>query len=180
MDIIAHGLWAGLGVRWLTRDKPVSTKLAAASIGLSMLPDVVHMLPLGLWAAFGDGSLDQLMAYATAIPGAEPDMPHWLHQWSHHLHCLLHSAVIAAAATLASWRWRSKLWLPLAGWWLHIVIDVFTHSNDFYPVPVLYPITYQGFDGVAWNTPWFMLLNYTALLLGWWLVGRRKAGSRPL
>jgi hypothetical protein len=25
-----------------------------------------------------------------------------------------------------------------------------------------------------------MLLNYTALLLGWWLVGRRKAGSHPL
>jgi len=180
MDIIAHGLWAGLGVRWLTRRAPVSTGLAATSIGLSMLPDVVHMLPVGLWAAFGAGSFEQLLAYAVAVPGGEPVMPAWVEHWSHHLHCTLHSALVAGAVSLLLWPWRQMLWLPLCGWWLHIVIDVFTHSAEFYAAPVLYPITQEGFDGIAWNTPWFMLLNYTALLLGWWLVGWRKAGSRPL
>ena len=48
-----------------------------------------------------------------------------------------HSAVIAGALTLAAWRWRRAWLIPLAGWWSHIVIDVFTHSADFYPVPVL-------------------------------------------
>ena len=88
--------------------------------------------------------------------------------------------LVAGLLSLLLWPWRKMLWLPLCGWWLHIVIDVFTHSAEFYAAPVLYPITREGFDGIAWNTPWFMLLNYTALLLGWWVVGWRKAGSRPL
>jgi hypothetical protein len=36
-------------------------------------------------------------------------------------------------------------------------------SADYYPSTVLYPITRQGFDGVAWNAPWFIALNYAAL-----------------
>jgi len=52
----------------------------------------------------------------------------------------------------------------------HIVIDVFTHSSEYYPSPVLYPITDRGFDGIAWPTSWFMALNYAALgIAGLWL-----------
>ncbi len=55
--------------------------------------------------------------------------------------------------------------------WSHIVIDVFTHSADYYEVPVRYPFTERGFDGIAWVTPWFMVLNYVALpAVGIWLV----------
>ena len=56
----------------------------------------------------------------------------------------------------------------------------FTHSADFYPSPVLYPITQRGFDGLAWNTPWFLVLNYSALgLIGLWLwLARNKAHDR--
>jgi hypothetical protein len=45
----------------------------------------------------------------------------------------------------------------------------------------LYPITRQGFDGVAWNTPWFIVLNYAALVatylwLKWtWPDARKRA-----
>lgn len=32
----------------------------------------------------------------------------------------------------------------------------------------------RGFDGIAWNTPWFMTLNYTALaVVGLWLWNKR-------
>jgi hypothetical protein len=57
------------------------------------------------------------------------------------------------------------------------VIDIFTHSQDYYPAPVLYPITQRGFDGIAWNTPWFVVLNYTALAItaAWlWRNAKRK------
>jgi len=79
------------------------------------------------------------------------------------------------------WRW---LLVPLAGWWSHIVIDVFTHSSEYYPSPVLYPITDRGFDGIAWPTPWFMALNYAALgIAGLWLWRRSRlreaAGAAP-
>jgi len=55
------------------------------------------------------------------------------------------------------------------------LIDVFTHSTDYYPSKVLYPITQRGFDGLAWNTPWFLVLNYAVLCaFGWWLRAPRN------
>jgi hypothetical protein len=176
MDILAHGLWAGLGVRWLARRRPVSRPQAVAAVSLSVLPDVVHLAPVLAWAALGGGSAQALLDYAFAQPGGEPAMPFWVGEAAHHLHCILHSAVIAGAVTLLLWPWRRRVGLVLAGWWLHIVIDVFTHSAEFYPVPVLYPITQQGFDGLAWNTPWFMALNYLALALVAWRLRRGGGG----
>lgn len=173
MDLIAHGLWAALGVRWLARRRPASTTVAVLAVGASMLPDVLHLVPVALWAFLGDGDVGQLLAYIVATPGFEPVLPPWLEMWSHHLHCTMHSVIIAGAATVILWSWWGLVWLPLTGWWLHIVIDVFTHSSEFYPVPVFYPITYQGFDGIAWNTPWFMVVNYSALVLIWLAVGYR-------
>lgn len=60
------------------------------------------------------------------------------------------------------------------GWWSHILIDVFTHSADFYPSPVFYPVTYWRFDGLAWNTPWFMVANCMALAIVALLVWHRR------
>jgi hypothetical protein len=136
------------------------------------------MLPMVVWSLFGGGSLAKLWAYAVALPGQEPVMPLLVEMWSHHLHCLLHSAIVAGGVTGLFWLALRSLWIPLLGWWSHIVIDIFTHSQDFYPAPVLYPITQRGFDGIAWNTPWFMVLNYTALAITalwlWRNVKRRQ------
>ena len=74
---------------------------------------------------------------------------------------------------------RRRWLIPLLGWWSHIVIDVFTHSADYYAVPVLYPFMDRGFDGIAWNTPWFMLVNYTALAAVWIFLWQRRKGWRP-
>lgn len=166
MDLLAHALWAGVaveGVRRSARVPGVAPGQAAAFVALAVLPDLVQGLPVAAWSLLGDGSLATLQAFAWATPEAEPQLPVAVGLWSHHLHCTLHSALAAAAVTalaLAA-RWRAA-WV-LGGWWLHIVIDVFTHSAQFYPVPVLYPLTMRGFDGIAWNTPGFQLLNYGAL-----------------
>ena len=74
MDIIAHGLWSGLGVRWVKRRRPVPVTIAGLAVGVSILPDIVHLLPVTIWAIFGLGTIDQLFAYATAVPGSEPAM----------------------------------------------------------------------------------------------------------
>ncbi len=73
---------------------------------------------------------------------------------------------------------RHTLWIPLLGWRSHIVIDVFTHSADYYAAPVLYPITECGFNGIAWNTPWFMGLNY-AVLAAVGLLACVEQGRQP-
>ncbi|MEO8280684.1 MAG: hypothetical protein ABI564_13390, partial [Ideonella sp.] len=87
MDILAHGLWAGIGIAALARRMPVTRRTAAITVGLAVLPDVLQMLPL----------------------------------------------------------------------------IVFTHSAQYDESPVFYPFTYRGFDGIAWNTPWFVAANYLAL-----------------
>ena len=116
---------------------------------LATLPDLFHLLPIAGWWAFGNGTLEALRAYAVAMPGQERALPPMVELWSHNLDCVAHSAIIAAAVTLFVLALRSSLWIPFLGWWSHIVIDVFKHSADYYPTPVLYSITERGFDGLA-------------------------------
>jgi membrane-bound metal-dependent hydrolase YbcI (DUF457 family) len=105
----------------------------------------------------------------------EPTLPAMVLLVSHTLHCTIHSALIAGLVTLMAWRFKPVLLIPLLGWWSHIVIDVFTHSANYYPSPVLYPLTERGFDGIAWITPWFMVVNYPALgFVGLLLLRSRK------
>lgn len=171
MDILAHTLWAGAGMALWSRQRPIARATIAATMGLAALPDILHLLPITAWALFGDGTWAVVRAYAIAVPSPQPMLPLIVELLSHHLHCVMHSALVAGVVTLIAWGVLRALWLPLLGWWSHIVIDVFTHSVDYYPTPVLYPITERGFDGLAWTTPWFMVLNYATLAaLGAWLV----------
>ena len=180
MDILAHSLWAGAGLAVARRHVAIDRRTVAATIVLAALPDVFHFLPVLGWGLFGDGTLAQALAYATALPGQAPGLPPLAGLLTHHLHCTMHSAVVASAVTLVLWAMRGSLWMPLLGWWSHIIIDVFTHSADFYPSPVLYPLTYRGFDGLAWNTPWFMLLNYAALAAVFlWVALARQRPVKP-
>jgi len=176
MDIVAHTLWVGAGLTLASRRAPVPPAVIGASLALAALPDLLHLVPLVVWWLVGDGNFAALRQYMAALPGHEPAMPPAVHLWSHHLHCLMHSAPVAGLATVLLWPLRRIVKLPLLAWWSHIVIDVFTHSAEFYPVPVLYPVTYRGFDGLAWNTPWFMVFNYAALTaVGVWLLRSRRA-----
>jgi hypothetical protein len=184
MDIVAHALWAGAGVVWARRRWRLPAPTAAAVVTAAVLPDLVQGLPVAAWALLGGGGgLETLWAFALAVPGQEPTLPAAVHLWSHHLHCAWHSAVVLGAVSLLSLVWRratpAPIWPPLWGWWAHVVIDVFTHSKSFYPVPVFYPFTYEGFDGIAWNTPWFQWLNYgslAAVAVALWLTRRRAPG----
>lgn len=179
MDIVAHTLWAAVGATVLHRLRPLPRPTAIATLVLAAVPDVLHLLPLAGWWLFADGSFAALRGYSLAVPGQEPALPPLVQAWSHHLHCVMHSAPIAALVTGFLWAVRRTFWIPLLGWWAHIVIDVFTHSADYYAVPVLYPLSSRGFDGVAWISPWFMVLNYAALTaVSLWLFrGRKRAAD---
>jgi hypothetical protein len=182
VDILAHGLWAAAGATALRLKIPVSDRAFGAVVALAILPDIPQLFPLVVWAAAA-GSLQSIYAYATATPGTEPWLPPLVQVIVHHLHCAMHSAIVAGAVTLPAWHLRRQWIIPLLGWWSHIVIDIFTHSADYYAVPVLYPFSYRGFDGIAWNTPAFILVNYAALTVVWillWQVRvRRKPRSKP-
>ena len=177
MDILAHGLWVGLGAAWLHRRRPLNRRTTALAVGMAVLPDLGQLLPLVGLALSSHEGWAVLQAYARALPGQEPELSPSVAALTHHLHCVMHSALVAGAVTGVLWLWLGRLWLPLWGWWSHVLIDVFTHSADFYPSPVFYPLTYWGFDGLAWNTPWFMWANYGAMaLVALLLFARRRSG----
>jgi membrane-bound metal-dependent hydrolase YbcI (DUF457 family) len=179
MDIVAHGLWAAAAVELARRRVPVSSTVARAAVALAVVPDLLHALPLLPWAvAKGHDGFAALSAYAVALPGQEPPVPDWVTFASHHLHCIAHSAVIAGIVTLLCAMAARSVLPALLGWWSHIVIDVFTHSADFYPVPVLYPFSELSFDGIAWNLPWSLVANYALLGALWgWLVRSRRSDA---
>ena len=170
MDIAAHALWAGAGALLARRRFDIKPGTVVATVVLAAIPDLVHLLPVLSWILFGDGTAQALRGYVLATPGHEPWMPAWVVLASHHLHCTMHSAVVAGAATLLSWLVMRGVWFPLWGWWSHVLIDVPTHSADFYPTPVLYPISERSFNGIAWNTAWFMAVNYAALAAVWGFI----------
>ena len=177
MDVFAHALWAGAGVLLAQRRWAIAQRVATTTVALAVAPDIPHLLPIVGWSIFGAGTVANVEDYAISAPGQEPAVPLLVEWMSHNLHCVTHSAIVAGVVSLLLWIWLKSLWIPLLGWWSHIVIDVFTHSVDYYPSPVLWPITRQGFDGVAWNTPTFMTLNYLALGAVYaWLFWRWRLG----
>lgn len=175
MDIVAHALWAGAGGRVLSRRLPFSRSTLAWMIGLSVLPDIVPILPVLALAMVSPESLQFALAYVTATPGLEPALPVWVSTLTHHLHCTMHSVVVLGAVSGVAWLTMGRAPLALLGWWSHVLIDVPTHSADYYAVPLFYPLSDRAFDGVAWTTPWFMVLNYAALAASYiWLYRSRQ------
>lgn len=179
MDIVAHMLWAGVGAALLSRRRAVRRRDVVGIAALAALPDIVQFVPLAAWVAAGDGSMNDLLQHALARPGQEPVLPGWVQFYSHHLHCIFHSAVVATGATVLAWLATRTLWWPLLGWWSHVVIDVFTHSAEFYAVPVFYPLSAWTLDAIAWNEPWFMALTYAGLAASALWVRRLRQVNPP-
>ena len=42
------------------------------------------------------------------------------------------------------------LWLP---WYSNILLDIPTHTLQFFPTPVFYPLSDFGVDGTRWSDP---------------------------
>jgi membrane protein DedA with SNARE-associated domain len=179
MDTLAHALWAGAGAMVLGRRGTVSAATSAAIVSLAVLPDVPHLMPMLAWVLSGDAPISVVRDILVATPGTEPAMPAAVHELGRQLYFIMHSAIVAAAVTGLAWALLRAFPVALLGWWSHIVIDVFTHSRDFYPVEVFFPLGSQTFDGLAWNTPWFLALNYLLLAQAylWLFVTRRRTGA---
>ena len=49
MDIVAHALWAGIGVVALRRRRPMTPATVALTVAGAALPDVLQLLPIVGW-----------------------------------------------------------------------------------------------------------------------------------
>jgi hypothetical protein len=164
VDIFAHALWAAAAARFANGREPARRRVSvpwAAAWG--MFPDLFAFT----WPVVASIGM-------SLRAGHEVHPDHDL-GWS--LYRYSHSLVLFALIFGAVWLLRKRPAWALLAWALHILIDIPSHSLEFFPTPFLWPLSDYRFGGVSWATPWFMTLNVSALLatyLALWLSRRRR------
>jgi membrane-bound metal-dependent hydrolase YbcI (DUF457 family) len=168
VDTLAHGLWGGAAFY------PYGRRRFAAAFAVGMAPD---LLSFGLFHLTHPEWLKLRLAGKISGPPPLSILPAYLF----HAYNLTHSLVVWAALFALLWLLlRRPPWIWLA-WGLHILCDIPTHDTRYLPTPYLWPLPTPFVQGIPWTTPWFMAVNYTALLavyLGLFFYVRKRRGGR--
>jgi hypothetical protein len=172
MDVLAHGLWANVMFKIIPKSRH-DKKLTWWGIACGVLPDLLTFTPIFALLFF------DLIVGRRNLTGGRPDLDNFpLGELTHQLYNYTHSFVIFALAVIVVWAIWKKFPIYFLGWGLHVFIDIFTHSREFYPTPFLFPIVPYEFNGFPWSHPVFMVVNYGALLL-LYLVVLPKLKKKP-
>lgn len=168
MDIISHGLYGGVGFG----RKSKRTYLVAFLFGI--LPDALSFGIYFILALFG------VFEFGRMASG--PPDPQLIPQFVYIMYDITHSFVIYALFALILYAFRRKtlLWLTL-GWPLHILVDIPTHSNAFFPTPFLWPLSDFSVNGIPWSNPWIFFPNVALIITlysYWWFLHKKKHHSR--
>ena len=177
MDVFSHWLWGVL----ITR-KHVNWKVAGP---MSVLPDLLAFVPSFVYSTMH--GLERPTVDDTTVTSDFPAIAWDMYRYTH-------SAVVVTVGVLITWwlftrfsgsrlesqfaeQHRSKpllmaflLWLP---WYSNILLDIPTHTLQFFPTPVFHPISDYGFDGTRWSDPVILVPN-VILLAGLWFYVKRK------
>ncbi len=154
-------LWANYGARAgnkkLEKKKKPLIKLGWVTF-FGVFPDLfAFTIPfcIGIFNAVFNGQ--SIGSHHTLI--GEFDIASFLYQFSH-------SIVIWALVFAVVWFLYKRPRLELLGWALHILIDIPSHAASFYPTPFLFPISdFRFLYGVSWSNKWYMIINYSLLLI---------------
>lgn len=178
--MLAHALWTAAATKLANKKfKKRVGVLHAALWGI--FPDIfAGIVPFILtWGAivFTGLKIDEIsrsyfVDHFTRKAGIIYDI--WLH-----LYLFGHSLIIFAIVFGLIWFVRKKPVWAMSGWLFHILIDIPTHTGSFYTKPFfLWPISDIQVSGVSWRMPWFMIVNYLALIIVFHLIKNRERAER--
>ncbi len=184
MDIFAHGLWTAAAA------KAVNDRLRAN-------PKPKRPLKINIWYATWWGVFPDLFAFTipffvitldlflgnttfaqipqprtiptSVLVGQIPIL-----QLAYDLYDISHSLIVFGMVFCLVWLIFRRPVLAMGGWLFHILIDIPTHSADFFPTPIFWPLSNLKFSGISWGTPWFMVANYSALAAVYLILWRKK------
>ena len=171
MDILAHTIWASAGAKEINKlaeknNKKIKINIAWAGFW-GVFPDFfAFTIPFFLrffYLFTGDISVSNFWSRPTEgeVLRHGASLAENLYQYSH-------SLVIWALVFIIVWYVYKRPRYELLGWALHILIDIPTHVLAFYPTPFLFPISEYRFPyGMQWSNTYFMIINYSLLLLIW-------------
>lgn len=184
MDVLSHWLWGAAS----TRGK-ISWKIAGP---MSVIPDLLAFIPSTI-STYLAGK-DRVKIDSDSLTSDLPPIA-----WQNYQ--ITHSLVIVTILSLLTYLYLVKkgpphilvryidedismkklsfyLWLP---WFLHILVDIPTHTLQFFPTPLFYPLSDWMFDGVRWSTPWVWILNVIGLACVWaYLLFVREKKTLPI
>lgn len=160
MDIISHGLWGGLAFG--RKQKKLYWWAAAfgimpdfLSFGIYTILTVLGIMPRPDWSS-------------------HPVTPDFVHSFYN----VTHSLVIFIIVFAIVWLIRKKAFLPLLAWPIHILMDIPTHSAEFFPTPFLWPVSNFHVNGIPWSNPYIILPDLALLLIfyaiWWWRSKKLK------
>lgn len=173
MDILAHTLWANAGARAANRVAEKKKGRFHVHVGWTawwgVFPDLFAFTIPFCIALYQSVFLGMSFVRGHHLPTAGGfDIAAYLYQFSH-------SLVIWAAVFLIVWYICKRPRWELLGWALHVLIDIPSHAVGFYPTPFLFPLSAYRFPyGVSWGNTWYMLINYSALLIVWGRILLKK------
>lgn len=168
MDILGHALWTTAAAAGARRRLGCQVHLGWAAFW-GIFPDVFSFaIPaiVRIWW-YATGTTHSLMPQANSAQ-------HFQFVWQLY-HCS-HSLVVFAVVFGVVWGLAGRPVLELLGWPLHILIDIPTHRGIF-AIHFLWPLSSYGVQGIRWESPWFMGMNYGLLVLvfgGMWMRNRRR------
>lgn len=163
MDTLSHGLYGGVAFGRQSR----SSYWLAFLFGVA--PD---LFSFGVFMV-----LTWLGVFERPDWSAGPPDPSAIPAFVHAAYDASHSLVVFAAAFALVWLIRRKPLMEMLAWPLHILVDIPTHSERFFPTPFLWPLSDFHVDGHPWSDPRIFIPNVIliALLYLWfyWLRPRR-------
>lgn len=178
MDFFSHVFWTWITFKILKEKikKPLNLKLA---VFWGVFPDLFAFgIPVLLIIAellLGKISLSDLPGPEKIEPPRQNFYPilnivSTLYSISHSLVIFFAVAMVCTAILYLKRQTPSSaitqiIPLEMGGWLLHILIDIPTHSTQFYSTPFLWPISNIRFSGISWSTPWFLELNYLIIFI---------------
>jgi hypothetical protein len=181
MDVLSHGLWGGLIARAANRTKPRLSYWSAFWWGI--FPDLVAFGIPFLWLtstiAFGPMKLADVVTEHRAGPLMFANT-YWFGNFAPTVYLYSHSLIIFVGVFALAYVIRRRPTWELLAWLVHILMDIPTHTKEFYATPFLWPLSDAQVSVISWSTPWFMAANYGILLILYLLLRpRRRPGTIP-
>lgn len=163
MDIFSHGLYGGIAAG------RKSKKNYWIALLFGMGPDLLSFGPFFLINFFKFESWFG-QKFGPPDPTSIPNIVHTLYDFTH-------SFVIYFIFFALLWWLGKKDFAKLTlAWPLHILVDIPTHSNAFFPTPFLWPISNFSVNGIPWSEPIIFFPNIALIIIlyFYWYLKRKN------
>ncbi len=186
MDILSHGFWTTIAFKEANKKFKKPNHIWQTAFW-GMFPDLLAFATMFIWlfARFFSGGISFSEIHSEFLQAGMSDaspsdiLPIFSLTWM--LYTIGHSAITFLLVFGALFLILGRPVWVIRGWLFHILIASSTHSYKVYPTPVLWPLSGWKFNGILWSQPWFVFLDYAAIVLVLfiiWKKGKNNIKSR--